>query len=396
MALGCQASEPTTRGLDGFELGESGVFKADLEKVAVQVDPHGMVVHKNDERWRLQTVAWGRPGEERVRHSSEPNWGSCLPMSERCRVEAISDGLTEFWQPTSGRIEHGWTLSERPLGDGPVSLQLAIEGADNWRVDADGLGATIAHQTATWRYQELAVYGADGASLTAWMASTASGLAVVFDDTGATYPVEVDPVLSEVARFFELEAPGYFRLGHDVAGAGDVNGDGFADVLVGAPNRSPDDESVAVGAAYVYIGGLEVESVPVMLTASDGMPGDEFGTAVSGVGDVNGDGFDDVIVGAPDEADENGAAYVYVGSTDGLLLASETKLVEASGRAGERFGGSVSGAGDVNGDGYDDILVGTEGSWSDTAIGLAHLYLGGPDGIAPSVCSNAQRRGSSP
>ena len=102
------------------------------------------------------------------------------------------------------------------------------------------------------------------------------------------------------------------NLGRSVAGAGDVNGDGYADVIVGAPTTRGGADA---GAAYVYFGGPGADDV-ADLTLLGAAAGDYFGCAVAGAGDVNGDGYGDVIVGAYGN-DAGGAAagraYVYFG-----------------------------------------------------------------------------------
>jgi hypothetical protein len=107
--------------------------------------------------------------------------------------------------------------------------------------------------------------------------------------------------------------PGDF-FGWSVAGAGDVNGDGFDDYIVGAQSASPGGLADA-GSAYVYSG-----KDGSLLYQKDGLAaGDKFGTSVGMAGDVNGDGKVDFIVGAPDANSNAGAAYVYSGA-DGSLL----------------------------------------------------------------------------
>ncbi len=113
------------------------------------------------------------------------------------------------------------------------------------------------------------------------------------------------------------------------------------------------------------------------LVASDGAAGDSFGGTVSGAGDVNGDGYDDLVVGASGDDDhgrESGSAYVYHGSATGISSASEDKLVASDGAADDAFGLSVSGAGDVDGDGYDDLVVGASGD-DDNGAGSGSVYL---------------------
>jgi len=140
-------------------------------------------------------------------------------------------------------------------------------------------------------------------------------------------------------------------FGTSVAGAGDVDGDGFADLIVGAPYAN--NNGTNSGRAQIFSG---VDGA--LLFTFDGLAAfDFFGDAVAGAGDVNGDGFADVIVGAPQPTTSStpggvGQAFVFSGVDGALLLTFNGNLVASW------FGGSVAGAGDVNGDGTPDLMVG--------------------------------------
>lgn len=161
-------------------------------------------------------------------------------------------------------------------------------------------------------------------------------------------------------------------FGSSVAGAGDVNGDGFADVIVGARSYGDRNE----GAAFVYLGSATGLSEDAAWMAKSERTFAMFGNSVSTAGDVNGDGFSDVIIGAPFE----GRAYLYLGSNTGLDgIPSWSGTIEQN---NSNFGWSVSGAGDINGDGYDDVVVGAvgfDGEFSNE--GRAFAYLGSPSGL---------------
>ena len=139
------------------------------------------------------------------------------------------------------------------------------------------------------------------------------------------------------------------QLGMAVAAAGDLNGDGIADLIIGSPH----DATNGSGAGKVtVVSGLDGS---VLLTGFGGAPNAFAGAAVGAAGDLNNDGHADIIVGAPGDyraTVPNGAAYV-VSGFDGTLLHF---FFDPTGR--ERFGNAVSGAGDVNGDGYEDVIVG--------------------------------------
>lgn len=154
-------------------------------------------------------------------------------------------------------------------------------------------------------------------------------------------------------------------FGISVSSAGDVNGDGYSDVIVGAEGYF-----TFTGRAYVYFGGTSMNN-----TADVSMTGeatyDYFGESVSSAGDVNGDGYSDVIIGADAYSTNTGRAYVYFGGASMNNTSDVTMTGEATYNS---FGTSVSTAGDVNGDGYLDMIVGADEFSSDT--GRTYLYLG--------------------
>ena len=165
-------------------------------------------------------------------------------------------------------------------------------------------------------------------------------------------------------------------FGYSLASAGDVNGDGYSDVIVGA--NSYTDMEPLEGAAFVYHGGPSGLSVTPDWSAVGGEDYAYFGASVTSAGDVNGDGYSDVIVGAPgytDTFDGEGRIFLYLGTSSGLP--SSPDVVLDGEQAGAEFGYSVSGAGDVNGDGLADIVVGAE-SYEDGQEfeGCVMLYLG--------------------
>ena len=165
-------------------------------------------------------------------------------------------------------------------------------------------------------------------------------------------------------------------FGVSVACAGDVNKDGFPDIVVGAHEN--DAAGANAGRAYIYFGGPAGDNKPdVTLTGE--AAGDAFGYSVAGAGDVNGDGYADVIVGAYENstrADGAGRAYVYYG---GSRMDATPDLVFSGQAGGDYFGISVAGAGDVNRDGYADVVVGAyECDIGGTDAGRAYVFYGGP------------------
>jgi hypothetical protein len=180
------------------------------------------------------------------------------------------------------------------------------------------------------------------------------------------------------------------EFGRSVSGAGDLNGDGHADLVVGA--RTYDGGQTDEGAAFVYYGeAAGIGTTPTVLEANQASA--YFGFSVSGAGDLNGDGYADLVVGAYayDGGQTNeGAAFVYYGSAAGI---GTTPTVLESNQAGAALGRSVSGAGDLNGDGYADLVVGAN-AYANGQIGegAAFVYYGGAAGIGatPAVLESNQ------
>ncbi len=172
------------------------------------------------------------------------------------------------------------------------------------------------------------------------------------------------------ALIYNFEADSFSdQFGFSVSDAGDVNGDGYTDLLVGA-HRDDNNSKIDSGSARVFSG----KDGGIFSTFNGDSAGDLFGTAVSGAGDVNGDGYADLIVGAlfdDNNGTNSGMARVFSGFT-GITLYS------FNGDApGDFFAFSVSGAGDVNGDGYDDVLVGAQTDDNNgTDSGSARLFSG--------------------
>jgi predicted outer membrane repeat protein len=183
------------------------------------------------------------------------------------------------------------------------------------------------------------------------------------------------------------------ETGAQLAGAGDVDGDGHPDLLIGA--RFNDEAADDAGQVYLVLGSswpwaLDMLMNGVAAATFLGEAEDDYaGTSLDAAGDVDGDGYDDIIIGAFGN-DEMGAgagqAYLVLGRPAGWTLDSPLALSDASflGEGSTEYAGiSVSGVGDVDGDGYDDMLIGAY--WSPEAYyrgGQAYLVLGRPSGWA--------------
>ena len=158
----------------------------------------------------------------------------------------------------------------------------------------------------------------------------------------------------------------YSFFGHSSNGAGDVNGDGYDDVIVGAYGWGGMN-----GRAYIFHGGANMDSNPDLILEGEQLS-NVFGLQVASAGDVNGDGFSDVIAGARGYNNLTGRAYIYFGGTSMNNVPDAVFTGEAT---DDQFGSAVAGAGDVNGDGYPDVIVGAYRYGNNT--GRAYLYYGG-------------------
>ena len=173
-------------------------------------------------------------------------------------------------------------------------------------------------------------------------------------------------------------------VGLSVAGAGDVNGDGYDDILIGGPHNN--------GRTYLIFGKKTEWSNDFNLSKADASfvgegVYDRSGHSISGAGDVNGDGYDDILIGAPFNGDSYyraGKTYLIFGKQMGWqknIRLSEADASFTGETAGDWSGWSISGAGDVNNDGYADILIGAyKNSESGSFTGQTYLILGNSSG----------------
>ncbi len=272
-------------------------------------------------------------------------------------ADADADADTDTAPPNDGGLD----LDELPV---------RIAGtAEDWHVgrrveavgDPDGDGAAdfaiAGVKQVDWFFRQVRVFPGG----TGWRHLDATSVA----DAGLT--------LSSTA--------GEDDFGDAVAGVGDLDQDGFDELLVGAPEAA--GGGAGSGAAYLVFGRTDLydagtlgpEEAEIVLWGED--EGDRAGIAVAGAGDVNADGWPDLLVGATSRRDARGAAYLYTGPlTASSSLAEATATIDGSSVNGhyscaDQVGSNFA-AGDIDGDGYDDILVGT----SDEGRGIPYLFHG--------------------
>lgn len=338
-----------------------------------------------------------KPVEE-IKYKTLPNWQIAFNLNK----EQIGEGQ---WQVTGNKAEYvtgnitvQYINNEEGMRQNFIVKEPTVTGADEKivldiattlkvKVQPNGLQFT-GKQGVVMSYDQLKVWDANGQPLEATFEKSSRDYCIHVQSKNAVYPITIDPLSSAVTTLKKSQASA--QMGYSVSSAGDVNGDGYSDVIVGAPYYSNDQTSE--GAAFIYYGsatGIKAAS-SVMLDHNQANSG--FGWSVSGGGDVNGDGYSDVIVGAPlyelngNGAGKEGVVAIYYGSATGIdnTVRSIFGLDNYYFPNAAQFGYSVSTAGDINADGYSDMIVGAP--FYDTGDqGGVFIYRGGPGGMGSGV-----------
>ena len=198
--------------------------------------------------------------------------------------------------------------------------------------------------------------------------------------SGSLADTDADAIISGAA---------FDEVGRSVAGVGDLNGDGFDDILIGTDIAGGSFQ----GQAFLFNGPLSGErdasSADAIITGS--FPNESFGASVASAGDVNGDGVNDIIVGAPRfplNGNDTGRAYIFYGPVAGSLIATDADVIIFGEEINDSFGISVAGAGDVNGDGAADVIIGADQLFRD-GTGKAYVFYGPLAGSIQAVDAGA-------
>jgi hypothetical protein len=300
------------------------------------------------------------------------------PRADGDRV-VLSRGphLDEWYRPARHGLEQGFTVKQLPEGDLLLSGEVNLAAK---RIPG-GLDFGRFHYTALHVHDAA---GRELPSSIEWEPERrVLGLKVAAAALrGARLPITVDPLLTAVAWSADPVNQGQAEF-FVVAGVGDVDGDGFEDAVVGAPRWSV--QATAEGRVSLYRGSAAGPTLPPLTLDPTDQNEANFGFACAGLGDVNGDGRADVAIGAPGwdsgAGANEGRAYVYLGHSSGL--APSPTILQPPNQANAGFGFSVAGAGDVNGDGFADVLVGAR-YWNGAVVaeGRAYLFLGGAGGVS--------------
>jgi hypothetical protein len=163
------------------------------------------------------------------------------------------------------------------------------------------------------------------------------------------------PMLIAASTFRERPADAFTRFGSALAIAGDLNGDGFSELAVGAVGDGRPSET---GSVHVYSGSSAGVALDPSTSLSHGTQAfNHLGVSAASAHDLNGDGFDDLMIGSVPRASSLGQVLVYLGSSSGITAEPSAEITSPE-PVGWAFGGLLLGIGDVSADGFDDVLVG--------------------------------------
>jgi hypothetical protein len=305
-------------------------------------------------------------------NQAHANFGSSLGVAGDVNGDGYSDVIIAAGSYDNGQTNEGgvFVYHGSPTGLGAVP---------NWTAEGNQSGALFGHQ---WVNTAGDVNG-DGYSDVIISAQeydngqTDEGAAFVY--YGSASGLNATPGwMTEGNQVGAL-------YGRSVDTAGDVNGDGYSDVIVGAflyDSGQADD-----GKVFVYLGSAAGLTTTVAWSAEGNQDGARFGESASTAGDVNGDGYSDVVIGATLYSNgqiEEGRAFVYYGSATGLSLAAN--WTAESNQTSAHFGRDVASAGDVNGDGYADVVVQAfEYDNGQMDEGRTYLYYGSASGLSATA-----------
>ena len=306
------------------------------------------------------------------------------------RIQYQRGNLTESYTNNENGLEHSITINEPQsdldLADLWLSLEISGDLLPSLSKDRSAL-ILSENSKSILRYGNLIAYDASETLLPVQAEIDGMELLLKVQSEGAAFPIILNATIEGIVTDYswrEISDQVGANMGASVSTAGDVNNDGYADIIIGAPHY--DNGQSDEGRAFVYHGSSTGLPTIANWSVESNQEGAQMGVSVSTAGNVNGDTYDDVIIGAnlfdTDDGTDAGRVYVFHGSSSGLSMTPDWT---ADGDTDDALlGEAVSTAGDINNDGYDDVIIGAPG-W--TIKGRVYVYHGSSSGLSLSADS---------
>ncbi|MGC8491480.1 MAG: hypothetical protein ACP5SH_07060, partial [Syntrophobacteraceae bacterium] len=306
-------------------------------RLTATIGPNGFSVHSGSNVWGLRLTAWG--AGSRLNRVAK----TCRAVCGSNRVVIDRGGITEWWVNGPLGIEQGWSVAGRPhSGENPGWLTLVLRQKGNLRardlLHGRALGISNSTGREVLRYAGLTAYDKNGRQLPARFETTEKDVRVVIDDTGAAYPVSIDPWV-QAAKLTASDGASMNWMGMSVA----VSQDGS--VVVAGASGATVGNNASQGVVYVFkepASGWANGTQVARLTASDGAAKNGLGYSVA----VSSDGAT-VVAGAPyatvGSNPSQGAVYVFTEPASGWANVIQTaRLTASNGVSGDCLGESVA------------------------------------------------------
>jgi hypothetical protein len=318
-----------------------------------------------------------------------------LALRERAQLAVKSKRLTRHWGDAletfdheQAALKHSITVMRQPEGAGRLMVSWPVLGGGQHQPEGDAQMLVRDAQGRTRMvWSGLVVKDAAGRALDARFVATGGALTISVDTAGARFPIVIDPLATnplatDPATTLEGDQASA-NLGLALSNAGDVNGDGFDDLLVGQPNYTH-GENIKSGRALLFLGSAAGIANTASWSLVTNTTDDRVGDALAGLGDVDGDGFSDFVIGAPQAELMGGLvnagivwAYKGTNQVDGGGLLTPLQVWNRVGDATERrLGQKLAAAGDVNCDGKPDLLIGAFNLSDNASIGRVEAHYG--------------------
>ncbi|MFZ0548704.1 MAG: integrin alpha [Candidatus Promineifilaceae bacterium] len=330
-------------------------------------------------QWGLTLNSFGSPTSQKPQEIAAIN-------AVGQRLEYSHSDITEWYLNDEQGLQQGFTVTNAPDQAGETAV-LTFNWSGNLQPKLSDNGQAVEwadlNGKPLLRDDNLMAQDRNGRPLPTQIQIDPKNTTIqlVIGVSEANYPLTIQTLITNpdwTAEGNQAQA----QFGYSVGTAGDVNNDGYSDIIVGAPYY--DNGQVDEGQAFVYYGSAAGLSTTPDWTADSDRANAEFGYSVSTAGDVNHDGYSDVIIGAPEyqiDIMNDGQAFVFHGSPTGLSLTADWEPVRSL--PDSSFGGSVSTAGDVNHDGYSDVIVAANGFSTNPPINeQVFVYFGSSSGLS--------------